>query len=52
MVGGVGIDEQGPFAGLVAVAGGEGEKKEGEGGFHWAEDSIALNRARRNPQKS
>jgi hypothetical protein len=23
MVGGVGIDEQGPFAGLVAVAGGE-----------------------------
>jgi hypothetical protein len=36
MVGSVGIDEQRPFAGLIAVAGGEGEEgEEGEGAFHF-----------------
>ena len=43
VVGGVGVDEQGPFAGRVTVAGGEGEEEEGEGGFHLAILSSAAN---------
>jgi hypothetical protein len=41
MVGSVGIDEQRPFAGLIAVAGGEGEEgEEGERPLHPAQNST------------